>query len=57
MDERREKKKIIAKLIDPNLHDVGLSEDLIQRELRIAEEKITDEFRNRKRALRPDYIL
>jgi hypothetical protein len=64
VDERREivsnEAEVGLKFIDSELHAAGLSENLIQRELRIAEEKIkkiTDEFGNRKKALRPDYIL
>lgn len=46
-----------AKLIDPKLHEAGWSEDLIQRELKITEGRIIDEYGNRKEGLKPDYIL
>ena len=46
-----------AKLIDPKLHEAGWSEDLIQREVKITEGRIVDDYGNRKDALRPDYIL
>ena len=46
-----------AKLIDPKLHESGWSEDLIQRELKITEGRIVDEYGNRKEGLKPDYIL
>jgi len=46
-----------AKLIDPKLHESGWSEDLIQRELKITEGRIIDEYGNRKEGIKPDYIL
>lgn len=46
-----------AKLIDPKLHESGWSEDLIQRELKITEGRIIDDYGNRKEGLYPDYIL
>ena len=46
-----------AKLIDPKLHESGWSEDLIQRELKITEGRIIDEYGNRKEGVKPDYIL
>lgn len=46
-----------AKLIDPKLHESGWSEDLIQRELKITEGGIIDEYGNRKEGVKPDYIL
>jgi len=46
-----------AKLIDPKLHESGWSEDLIQRELKITEGRIIDDYGNRKEGLKPDYIL
>ena len=46
-----------AKLIDPKLYESGWSEDLIQREVKITEGRIIDEYGNRKKSVRPDYIL
>ncbi|MCW3138270.1 MAG: DEAD/DEAH box helicase family protein [Methanophagales archaeon] len=46
-----------AKLIDPKLHEYGWSEDLIQRESKITEGRIIDEYGNRKEGIKPDYIL
>ncbi|MCD6305395.1 MAG: DEAD/DEAH box helicase family protein [Deltaproteobacteria bacterium] len=46
-----------AKLIDPKLHEAGWSENLIQREVKITEGRIIDEYGNRKDGLKPDYIL
>lgn len=46
-----------AKLIDPKLHEYGWSEDLIQRESKITEGRIIDEYGNRKEGVKPDYIL
>ncbi|WP_246167942.1 EcoAI/FtnUII family type I restriction enzme subunit R [Thermosulfurimonas marina] len=46
-----------AKLIDPKLHESGWSEELIQRELKITEGRIIDEYGNRKEGVKPDYIL
>ena len=46
-----------AKLIDPKLHESGWSENLIQRELKITEGRIIDEYGNRKEGVKPDYIL
>ena len=46
-----------AKLIDLKLHESGWSEDLIQRELKITEGRIIDEYGNRKEGVKPDYIL
>jgi len=45
------------KLIDPKLHESGWSEELIQREVKITDGKILDEYGNRKEGVRPDYIL
>jgi type I restriction enzyme R subunit len=39
------------------LHASGWSEELIQREVKITEGKIIDDFGNRKEGLKPDYIL
>jgi len=46
-----------AKLIDPKLHESGWSEDLIQREIKITDGRIIDEYGNRKEGVKPDYIL
>ncbi|GBF36556.1 EcoAI/FtnUII family type I restriction enzme subunit R [Methanofervidicoccus abyssi] len=45
------------KLIDPKLHESGWSEDLIRREVKITEGRIIDEYGNRKKGVKPDYIL
>jgi len=46
-----------VKLIDPRLHKSGWSEELIRREVKITEGRIVDEYGNRKKGLKPDYIL
>ncbi len=46
-----------AKLIDDKLREARWTENLISRELTIMEGKIIDEYGNRGKVLRPDYIL